>query len=225
MALVHKGIARHGMAYATLQQTEGKGQRGKTWHTQPGKSIALSLIIRADKLNIGQPFLLSMAVALGSYNFLKKYAGAEIKIKWPNDLYWRDRKAGGILIENAFNGTKWKWAVVGIGININQTRFNKDLSSAISLQQITTREYDVVKLTEELYEAVLQQVEKLENITPETLHKQYNRKLYKCSDTVKLKKGPATFTTTVMGVSLYGQLLTKDVMERQFDFGEVEWLL
>ena len=225
MALVHKGIARHGMAYATLQQTEGKGQRGKTWHTQPGKSIALSLIIRADKLYIGQPFLLSMAVAMGSYDFLKKYAGTEIKIKWPNDLYWRDRKAGGILIENAFNGTKWKWAVAGIGININESRFNAALPNAVSLQQITAREYDVVKLTTELYEAVLNRVEKLSQLTPETLHKQYNSKLYKCNQTVKLKKGTATFTTTVTGVSLYGQLLTKDTMERQFDFGEVEWLL
>ncbi len=225
MAMVHKGLARHAMAFATLNQTAGKGQRGKSWHSQPDKSIALSLIIRADKLNISQPFLLSMAVAMGSYDFLKKYAGTEIKIKWPNDLYWRDRKAGGILIENAFNGTKWKWAVVGIGININQIRFSKDLSNAISLQQITTREYDVVKLTEELYEAVLQRVEKLEQITAETLHKQYNRKLYKCNETVKLRKGTATFSTTITGVSLYGQLLTKDAIERQFNFGEVEWLL
>jgi len=225
MALVRKGLARHGMAFAAKEQTDGKGQRGKSWYMQPGKSIALSLVIRADKLKGAPPFALSMAVALGGYDFLKKYAPADIKIKWPNDLYWRDRKAGGILIENAFNGTKWKWSVAGIGININQERFNKMLPNPISLYQVTGREYDVIKLSNELYAAVLKRVESLSTASLDTIVKEYNRHLYKFNETVRLKKGAVSFTTVISGVSLHGQLLTKGAIEESFDFGEVEWLL
>jgi len=225
MALVRKGLARHGMAFAAKEQTDGKGQRGKSWYMQPGKSIALSLVIRADKLKGVAPFGLSMAVALGAYDFLKKYAAAEIKIKWPNDLYWRDRKAGGILIENAFNGNKWKWAVAGIGININQDRFNKALPNPISLYQVTGREYDVMKLAAELYAAVMKRVESLSTTPADVIVKEYNRHLYKLNETVRLKKGAVIFTTSITGVSLHGQLITKGAIEQPFDFGEVEWLL
>jgi BirA family biotin operon repressor/biotin-[acetyl-CoA-carboxylase] ligase len=225
MGLIRKGLARHGMAIAAKEQSHGKGQRGKSWHMQPDKSIALSLIVKADKLKASEQFCLSIAAALATHDFLKKFAGKEIKIKWPNDLYWRDRKAGGILIENAFSGNKWKWAVIGIGINVSQSKFNKALPNAVSLYQITGREYDVAALATELYEMVMDRVENLYALPIEKLLKEYNSNLYKLNESVKLKKGAVTFTTTITGASIHGQLLAKNTMEQQFDFGEVEWLL
>jgi BirA family transcriptional regulator, biotin operon repressor / biotin---[acetyl-CoA-carboxylase] ligase len=211
MAQVRDGMAKHGMAIVANEQTAGKGQRGKTWQSQPGQSIAMSLILKTDGLRADQQFYLSMLIALAVNDFLKKYVKNETSIKWPNDLYWRDRKAGGILIETVFKGAAWKWAVAGIGLNINQSRFNQSLSNPVSLKQITGKNYDVIELVNELYEFVMKRTEAL---------------AAKSTDkTVKLKRANAVFKTTVKSVSLLGQLHTVDTMERQFDFGEVEWIL
>src|ERR1700710_2944678 len=90
MAMVRAGTAKHGMAFAAKEQTAGKGQRGKTWQAQPGQNIAISLILNTEMLRADEQFYLSMLVALGANDFLKKYAENETFIKWPNDLYWRD---------------------------------------------------------------------------------------------------------------------------------------
>lgn len=225
MAQVREGLAKHGMAFAAKEQTMGKGQRGKSWQMRPGQSIAISLVFSTNSLRTDQQFHLSMVVALAANDFLKKYIEKDTAIKWPNDLYWRDRKAGGILIENVFTGGHWKWAVVGIGININQLRFNSSLPNPVSLKQITGSEYDVVELAETLYTFLLKRVEVLVVKPPDKIVKDYNRNLYKLNETVKLKKASAVFKTTIKGVSQQGQLITQDVIERQFDFGEVEWIL
>lgn len=225
MAKVRAGLAKHGLAFAAKAQTAGKGQRGKSWHMEPDKNIAMSLLLKTDNLKVDQQFCLSMAVSLGVYDFFKKYAGDETKIKWPNDLYWRDRKAGGILIENSIKGTHWKWAVVGIGININQERFNKFLPNPVSLQQITGKNYNVIELTEKLYHCVMKKVNKISSNSIDKILKEYNGHLYKLNEVVKFKKGNAVFKTTVNGVSATGQLHTADTMERQFYFGDVEWVL
>jgi BirA family biotin operon repressor/biotin-[acetyl-CoA-carboxylase] ligase len=225
MAKVRAGLARHGHAFAAREQTAGKGQRGKSWQTAAGQNIAMSLLLKVDKLKVEQQFCLSMAVSLGVHTFFKKYAGNEIKIKWPNDLYWRDRKAGGILIENAFKGNTWKWAVVGIGININQRSFHRSLPNPISLQQITGRTYEVMDMVNDLYDCVMHQTDQLLVRPVDDLLDEYNSKLYCLNETITLKKGNVVFKTTIKGVSAQGQLLTADKMDRQFDFGEVEWVL
>lgn len=225
MGLIREGVAKHGMAVAALDQTAGKGQRGKSWQAQPGKNIALSVILKTSTIKTGEQFCLSMAVAMAAHDFIKKYVPDDIRIKWPNDLYWRDRKTGGILIENVFNGTRWNWAVAGVGININQTRFNRALPNPVSLYQITEREFDIPRLLHELYEKIMLRADKLQGQPHDKLLKEYNRQLYRLNEKVKLKKGSLTFETTITGVSVHGQLHTKDAMERYFDFGEVQWLL
>jgi BirA family transcriptional regulator, biotin operon repressor / biotin---[acetyl-CoA-carboxylase] ligase len=225
MAKVRAGMAKHGMAIFAREQTAGKGQRGKSWQTQPGHNIAMSLIIDTNTLRTDQQFYLSMLVALGVNDFIKEYTDGETAIKWPNDLYWRDRKAGGILFETVFKGTAWKWAVAGIGININQTRFDKLLPNPVSLSQITGKTYDVIALAKQLYHFVIKRVEGLATVKADKVAQEYNSNLYKLNQTVKLKKANAIFKTTIKGVSLSGQLHTADTMERQFDFGEVKWVL
>ena len=73
MARVREGMAKHGMAFVAKEQTSGKGQRGKSWQMQPGKSIAMSLVLKTDKLRTDQQFYLSMLIALAANDFLKKY--------------------------------------------------------------------------------------------------------------------------------------------------------
>mgnify|MGYP000226640154 CR=1 FL=1 len=90
------------------------------------------------------------SAALGAQAFFMAYAGEETKIKKPNDIYWRDRKAGGILIENLVRGAHWTWTVIGIGLNINQTHFSNEAGNPVSLKQITGKDWDVKTMQKKL---------------------------------------------------------------------------
>ena len=225
MGRIHAGLASHGMAWFTTHQTGGKGQRGKNWESEPGKNIAMSLILEAIPFRPYGQFYLSASMALACFDLFWAYAGDETKIKWPNDLYWRDRKAGGILIENIYHGRYWKWAVAGVGININQCSFDTVPGNPVSLKEITGRELDVPELGKELYHRMMDRAHGAGIKNPGELMEEYNEKLYKKNEKVRLKKENMIFETAINGVNAQGQLLTTDVMERKFYFGEVTWML
>lgn len=227
MARATEGLAGHGSAYFALEQTAGKGQRGRQWLTNPGENIMLSTILQPAELPFHQQFPLSAAMALACYDFFKNYAGDETRIKWPNDIYWRDRKAAGILIENRLDTARgaWQWAIVGMGVNINQVKFGDGHKNPVSLKQITGKTWDMLELTRELCASQERWWQKLRIEGAGAVLEAYQDALYKVGETVKLKKDNVVFETKVCGVTGAGQLLTKDVMERQFEVGEVEWVL
>lgn len=223
MGLIHEGLAQHGLTVRTNYQTKGKGQRGKVWETKPGANLSFSIIVKPG-LNLTQHFQLLAATALAVRDELDKLVGDEAKIKWPNDLYWRDRKTGGILIENVVRGRQWQWAVIGIGINVNQTNF-KGLKNPVSLKQITGRDTNVQQLAHHIQKAVLKKCEQLQQQGFDRIFKQYNQQLYKLQQPVRLKKASRTLSTPIKGVNSSGQLVTGNEVEECFDFGEVEWLI
>ncbi len=223
MGAIHEGLATHGKCWLAREQTAGKGQRGKSWAMEKGKNIAMSLVLEPGRLQITNQFHLSAAVALTCFEFFNTYTGSETKIKWPNDLFWRDRKAGGVLIENVLQGKNWKWAVVGIGININQTKFDTFLNKAVSLKQITGQSFNVIDLAKELHALLMKYLSGKE--TAEIIMEQYNEHLYKLNNKVTLKKDGVKFDTVIKEVTPQGRLITVDAVEHAFDFGEVEWIL
>jgi len=225
MALVHAGTAKHGTVYIAHEQTAGKGQRGKTWISTPGDNIMMSAIIEPAFLLTSQQFFLSAAIAVSCRDFLSSIFSDDWRIKWPNDLYWRDRKAGGILIENTFKGNKWPFAIVGIGINVNQLQFPEHLQNAVSLIQISGRTFSTVDLAKQLCSEIEKKYAALKEGKAEQIISEYNRVLYKRNEKVRLKRGNITFETTIQEVTRHGQLVTNDATGRSFDFGDVEWLI
>jgi len=224
MGLVQKGFARHGAVFFAYNQTEGKGQRGKSWLSLPGENLILSVVLQPAILMPHHTFSLSAAIAMACYDLFKKYAGQQVKIKWPNDIYWRDRKAGGILIENIMGNDFWHYAIVGIGMNINQTQFSENLIRPISLKQITGHSYHLTELAKEL--CVLLETHYQNLLTDQgKIFEYYNNNLYKINEPIRLKKKNIVFDTILKGVSIEGKLITNDKMEREFNFGEVEWIL
>lgn len=111
---------------------------------------------------------------------MSKIVKGTTTIKWPNDIYWGDRKAGGILIENVISGTKnWKWAVIGIGLNINQTIFSPDLPNPVSLQQITGKKYNILEIANEICIVLDKNFRQVVNGDAKELFKKYRDQLYK----------------------------------------------
>lgn len=223
MGLIHEGLAQHGLTICTAHQTKGKGQRGKVWETEPGANLSFSIIVEPGLL-LTQSFQLLAATALAVRDELEKILGDETKIKWPNDLYWRDRKTGGILIENVVRGRQWQWAVIGIGINVNQTEF-KGLKNPVSIKQVTGKYTDVLQLAHCIQKAVLKECDHLQQQGFAGIFETYNCQLYKLQQPVRLKKESRIVSTNVKGVNTSGQLITGIDVEECFDFGEVEWLI
>jgi BirA family transcriptional regulator, biotin operon repressor / biotin---[acetyl-CoA-carboxylase] ligase len=225
MELVHKGLAQHGLAIFAWEQTAGKGQRGKQWHSAKGENIILTVILNTSGLRIAELFLLSMTAAVSVHDFFSMYAGDESSVKWPNDLYWRDRKAGGILIENIITGNEWQWAVAGMGININQTNFEEHIGNAVSLKQITGKQFNPVALAKELCAHFHKRYAQLLKGDGHIIAEAYNNILYKRDEKVTLKKNNAVFDCTLKGVNTYGQLITTSATEQLFEVGEVQWII
>jgi BirA family biotin operon repressor/biotin-[acetyl-CoA-carboxylase] ligase len=225
MANAHAGLAKHGAAFFAHAQTNGKGQRGKQWQTGAGENIAISIVIDPEPLQQTQQFYLSMAVALACFDFFNKFAGDETTIKWPNDLYWRDRKAGGVLIETALRGNSWKWAVVGIGININQPKFSQELKNPVSLKQITGKNFDIIAMAKELHLLVMKRVNGINTQPFDILVQEYNAILYKRNEKVTLKYNNQIIEAVIDSVAASGELLVNDSIQKQFTFGEVEFLI
>jgi BirA family transcriptional regulator, biotin operon repressor / biotin---[acetyl-CoA-carboxylase] ligase len=239
LSQLHAGLAQHGSTFFAHEQVSGKGQRGKSWTTEKDTALILSIVINPHPLKLRQQFQLSACVAVSVYEFFSKYAGDASRIKWPNDLYWHDRKAGGILIENIIGGdgsiqnddksshlsAKWLWAVAGIGININQTIFPEDLRNAISIRQITGKSFDPIELAKELCEVVDKNFKNLITNGFENIYASYLSYLYKINETVKLKKGTRIFEGIVKSVSPGGELVVQHAIEEEFGFGEIEWVI
>jgi BirA family biotin operon repressor/biotin-[acetyl-CoA-carboxylase] ligase len=218
------GNLSFGTVFFAQEQTHGKGQRSKTWESKPGENLMMSLYIDSRGLQVHQQVILSFATSIAAYNLLKKYAGDETCIKWPNDIYWRDRKAGGILIENVIKGNTLDYSIIGIGININQTVFEQMDKQPVSLKQITGKTFDPVSLAKEL----CSELESILNEKEENLHdwliSKYNEALFKKGERVILKKENIQFEALIKGVNKKGNLVVEQGFEREFVFGEISWV-
>ncbi|MGQ0737871.1 MAG: biotin--[acetyl-CoA-carboxylase] ligase [Bacteroidota bacterium] len=230
---IHAGLAQHGMTLFAHEQTAGKGQRGRAWASEPGANIAISIVVNPAPLPLNRQFQLSACVAVSVHEFFIKYAGNETKIKWPNDLYWQDRKAGGILVESVVSGREsgvgWRWAIIGIGININQTSFPAELPNPVSLKQISGKEHNPVMLAKELCIIIENYFQQLIIKGFDNIYDKYQQYLYKRNEKVKLKKGNRVFQAIIKSVSPSGKLIVQHSIEEDpatigFDFGEVEWI-
>jgi BirA family biotin operon repressor/biotin-[acetyl-CoA-carboxylase] ligase len=222
MALTHDGKAFHGNVFFAHEQTAGKGQRGKKWIANTSENIMMSIVFKPEKLSINEQFLLSACIALACFDLLNIYFPNKIFIKWPNDLYIGDRKAGGILIENIISGENWKYSIAGIGININQTAFDENLPNPISLKQEAGKNFDVIALAKELCAFIQRRYNQLLDGKINEMIAEYNQHLYKRNEFVRLKKENEIFETMIKEVTAQGKLMTVDEEERSWEFGEVE---
>jgi BirA family biotin operon repressor/biotin-[acetyl-CoA-carboxylase] ligase len=230
MNQVKTNMAGHGAAFLAQKQWAGKGQMGKVWEAESGQNILLSVVLDPKKLVFNgselEPSIVSMLIAVGCFNFFITYAGDETRIKWPNDIYWRDRKAAGILIENSFRGPIWQWSVAGMGVNINQTEFGTGLQKAVSLKQMTGKTFQVPALAKELCSHIEAALQMVVDKGPGTLLELYNNALYKKGEQVQLDIEGKKITATICRVLSNGHLEieTENGSKQSHALGAIKWL-
>lgn len=172
--------APHGTVVTTHTQTAGRGQRGNSWEAEPGRNLTFSVMLRPDGADARSQYAVSEAVATAIASTLRPLVDRPelLTVKWPNDIYYGDRKLCGILIENTLTGLRIDRSIAGIGINVNQTEFLSDAPNPVSLKQLTGREYDLDRLLEDTVRAILEAVDALRQGHAET-HRRYLSMLWR----------------------------------------------
>lgn len=224
--LLLSNAAEEGTVVLARFQKKGKGQQGNFWESEANKNLLMSCIFFPRFLPAGQQFLISKIVSLALLDFLKTEI-AEVKIKWPNDIYIKKSKVAGILIETALKGNILESAVIGIGLNLNQKYFVSDAPNPVSLQQITHKNYDSIETAKTINKYILKRYTELQANKVKDINFAYFSALYRKDEWTWYRAGQKDFEGKICGIGEFGQLqLQKKTGEIcEFLFKEVELLL
>ncbi|SMO87397.1 BirA family transcriptional regulator, biotin operon repressor / biotin-[acetyl-CoA-carboxylase] ligase [Saccharicrinis carchari] len=207
-------------------QTAGKGQAGNHWESEAGKNLTFSILLKPAYVQIQDQFLISKAVSLGILDALKTYSSG-FTIKWPNDIYYQDKKVGGILIENALYQNRIGTSVVGIGLNVNQTVFVSDAPNPVSLKAIRGKALDPGKLLNQILPNIVKYLDTLRTAGPDSVNRLYLAQLYRKNGLYCYRDENGEFKARITGINDYGHMLLKtdEGQRRSYAFKEVEFVM
>jgi BirA family biotin operon repressor/biotin-[acetyl-CoA-carboxylase] ligase len=212
-----------GAVILTAHQTAGRGQRGNSWESQPGRNLTFSLLLRPVFLKASDQFYLNMALALGVQKGLQSLLDLPLFLKWPNDLYACERKLGGMLIENTVRQQWLQASVAGIGINVNQEVFEQ--GRPISLCQLTGKFFVLEKVLTHVLESLEAHYLLLREGKTQLLITQYLGQLYRFGEWHLFTDADSLgFEGRIVGVSPSGRLQVETrTQTREFDFKAIRF--
>ena len=207
----------------TDNQTDGKGQRGNVWVTEPGKNILMSVLLRPKFLSPTNQFYLNLIAGLAIVDTLKDVSPREIFLKWPNDVYINGKKISGVLIESNLRGNSVESAVLGIGINVNQKGFG--INTATSLFLESQKEFDRYEIIENLLVQLEKWYLRLRGRDFPKILENYHRLLMWKGEIHLFKSGNQEFDGEIIGIDKNGNLVINvDEKLRKFGVKEVEFI-
>ena len=206
-------------------QTAGKGQRGNYWESAPGQNLLFSLLVRPKQLPIQEQFILSEVVSISLVQTLQRYA-SDFSIKWPNDIYWKDYKICGILIEHDLLDKQIAQSIIGIGLNINQTEFKSDAPNPVSLTQITGKRLDCTQILAEFCQHFASNYTLMQGTSAPALINLYRDLLYRGQGLFYFADKEGIFQARIDQVETNGRihLIDNEGKRRSYLFKEVQYL-
>lgn len=208
-------------------QTAGKGQRGNFWEAENNKNLLFSVLLRPTELPIIKHFILSEIVSLALTATLRQFS-EEFKIKWPNDIYWKESKVAGILIENDLEGMQIKESVIGIGLNVNQVKFSPTVPNPVSIHSITYKEQNLDDILLEFHYQLEHYLEMLTDKAYDNIAKEYQSILFRAEGYHQFKeKDGILFRAKIESVAHDGtlHLLDDTHKKRTYLFKEVQFVI
>lgn len=212
-------------------QTAGRGQTGNGWESEPEKNLLCTVLLQPRK-NL---FELNMRVSIA----VQRLLGDAFTIKWPNDIYWQDRKVAGILIENVITGGEVKYSVAGIGLNVNQTAWLSGAPNPISLKQINGDGADID--IEGLEERLIRMIDEVTATPQEEVQAYYKAHLYRkdgfwpfvereVNTTPTMNALPSEqgqFLARIMDILPTGEMLLEDKQgqQRKYHFKQIRYVI
>ena len=207
-------------------QGEGKGQRGNVWTSEPGKNLTFSLVLKPKKVSPSEAFVISKIVSLAICKYLETVVEEDVFIKWPNDIYIGEKKICGILIENQFKGKNFECAIIGIGLNVNQTNF-QNLPRVTSLILELKKELELRSVLEVLLKSIEIFYLRFQREGISEIHEEYLTNLLFIDEMRRYKTSQGKIIGKIVNVlsngkveieTKEGQLFNFDIKELAFEF-------
>jgi len=211
-----------GLVIYTDFQSAGKGQPGNAWESSKGKNLLFSMVLHPIHVPMDELFLVSQLVSIAIKKALDEYT-TNITVKWPNDIYWNDKKLVGILIENSLQGNKIMSVVIGVGLNVNQKIFFSNAPNPVSLSQITGKRQNRKQLLQQICQNIMELYYEMDT---EKIRKIYAESLYRKSGFYSFEANNETFQAKIKEVQTDGmlELETEKGELKSFYFKEVQFI-
>jgi len=206
-------------------QSAGRGQIGNSWLSEANKNLTFSILYYPENLAANKSFRIVEITALSVKRTLDKYTDG-ITVKWPNDIYWRDRKICGILIENDLSDKYITRSIIGIGLNINQLSFTDELPNPVSLHQITGKEFDRMRILDQLRTEFHNLRQQAETGDDALINREYRTALYRNNGFFPFSDKNGLFEAQIHEIEPSGQLVLerKNGVLSRYAFKEVCFL-
>jgi len=207
-------------------QEGGRGQKGNSWESEPGKNLLMSVILYPLMIMPEEQFVISQMVSLAVCDLIRTET-PHVRIKWPNDIYVRDDKIAGILIENSIMGDRLGSTVAGIGLNVNQTIFRSDAPNPISLAIVTGTGHDISLITGELLKLIDRRYAMVIMGDTATLQREYHDVLYRSGEWHLYRDNGGRFEGLIERVMPDGMLVVrkKNGKTSEYAFKEIDYIL
>ncbi len=220
--MLNQAPQEEGLVIVADYQTGGRGQENTVWESDRGLNVLCSVLLQPNFLSIDEQIYLNMALCLAVYDMISEYT-SEVCIKWPNDVYARQQKVCGILIENQLAGSKIKSSIVGIGLNVNQQQFKQ--SKATSLSAVKNKLLDKEEVLTKLLQAINKRYQLLFLKQFEKLNKDYHHVLLGLNEVRKFQSGFNVFNGVIKQVNEQGMLVVEVKKElKKFRVKEIKML-
>lgn len=208
------------------EQTAGRGQGTNHWESEAGKNLTFSILIHPTMVPVARQFLLSEMGALALYEVLGEILGKDdITMKWPNDIYWKDKKISGTLIETRLGGGHIKDCVFGVGLNVNQDAFVGDAPNPVSMKQILGHDMELKPLLDKIITSFKKYYTAVENGEYAAISELYHAGLYHAHGFHKYQDKDGEFEAAIIEVEDNGTIVMRDKngMIRNYMFKEVNY--
>lgn len=207
-------------------QTAGKGQGSNVWESESGKNLLFSILVHPVSVPIKRQFIISMAIALAVKRSLEKYT-SHISVKWPNDIYWNDKKICGILIENNISDKEIADCIIGVGLDVNQKCFLSDAPNPVSLYQILGHEVNIKVLLNDIVSELGILLNEVYKGNYDVIRNSYKSSLYRNNGTYLFSDKSGAFSAAIENVEEDGHLILKDTdgRKRKYIFKEVKFII
>lgn len=207
-------------------QSAGYGQTGNTWESESGKNLLFSFVFYPSTCLPRQQFYLSQFISLAIEESLSRFADG-FSIKWPNDIYWQDKKICGIIIEIEICGNTIQQCVPGIGIDVNQTIFRSSAPNPVSLAQITGKEYDTEELLGDIMARIRNYYQLFKDGKIDVITNRYFKSLYRREGMHKYQDSDGVFMAKIIDILPLGTLVLEDneKKRREYNFKEVSFII
>lgn len=214
----------------TSYQSAGRGQKGNHWESQEGANLLFSILSRPMNLKACDQFRLSQAISLAVTDVLTAVLddkASELSVKWPNDIYWEEKKLGGILIENRLQGAFITDCIIGVGLNVNQTRFYSDAPNPISIRGISGLENSTDELLQRIISRFTEYYIQIESGSVYSIHDKYMKRLFRRDGFHIYCDENGEFSARITDVLPSGILVLEDTEghTRQYEFKQVRFIL